>query len=219
MPMKNFVPSALVAALLISALCPAAFAQGDQMELSIPLRTQHTDVWCWAASIGMIVEYTKAFAIQDCEVLNEYELRNGGRGLCCLASPECNRTGKLNEMSTIMNGIFKIEGGYRSGPVDFDALVQHIDSKKPIMAALVFGQGGHVAVIVGYQKSTKSVIIYDPAHGRVVATYDSLIDRSSMPYWLGSFIIQSPRSAFPKCKRVTETESEEKGPRSRIKCE
>jgi Papain-like cysteine protease AvrRpt2 len=206
--------------LFVLPLGPFAQAQGtDSMEIFMPLRTQHTNVWCWAAAIGMVVEYTKGFAIQDCEVLNEYELRNGGRGLCCLASPECNRTGKLSEMSSIMGGIFKIQGGYRHGPLAFDELVKHIDKKKPILAALMFGKNGHVAVIAGYQKSSKSLIIYDPAHGRVVAPYASLVSKTTSPNWLGSFMIESPRSVFPKCKRMTVTESEEKGPRLRIECE
>ncbi len=220
--MRSFlqVKTVVFCLLFVLLLCSFAQAQGtDSMEIFMPLRTQHTNVWCWAAAIGMVVEYTKGFPIQDCEVLNEYELRNGGRGLCCLASPECNRTGKLSEMASIMSGIFKIKGGYRHGPLPFDELVKHIDEKKPILAALMFGKDGHVAVIAGYQKSSKSVIIYDPAHGRVVVPYAQLVNRAISPNWLGSFMIESPRSVFPKCKRTTVTESEEKGPRLRIECE
>ncbi len=214
----------LIAAILLCVLyCvtpPAPAQSADKVELPVNLRRQNTDVWCWAAAIGMVVEYTKGFAILDCEVLNEYELRHGGRGFCCLVAPECKRTGRLHEMAEIMDGIFKIKGGYKSGPLTFEQIVSHIDQQKPILAALIFGgKSGHVAVIAGYDKTSKSVIIYDPGHGRVVFPYASLINRATSPYLLGSFIIQSPRSIFPKCKRVTVTESEQQGPRSRIECE
>jgi len=85
-----------------------AYAAVARKELPLKLHKQNTPVWCWGAAIAMVADYTQNFDVKDCEVLAEYDMRLGGRGLCCLNAPECVRSGQPNEIASILGGIFGV---------------------------------------------------------------------------------------------------------------
>ena len=174
-------------------------------ELDIRLRWQGTAVWCWAATIAMVTEYTKGFAIEDCQVLAEYDMRLGGWGLCCQGDPRCVRTGGTHEMAAIMGDIFHISGRHVVKPVTYAEIKRRIDDDKPMIAALRKPGSGHVVVISGYEAPNK-VRILDPIYGKAWVSYDELTVSWSNGVWTETFLTDSSRGDG-SCRVEAETVS------------
>jgi Papain-like cysteine protease AvrRpt2 len=205
------------AALLLATALPSVARAADTKTLDIGLRRQHTPVWCWGATIAMAVEYLKNFDVQDCEVLAEYDMRFGGRGLCCLNALECLRTGGLGEMGGILGSIFAIHGR-SAGPLAFSDVVEQIDDGRPLIAGLRKPGGGHVVVIAGYRKPDQ-VLVLDPIHGKVWAAYGTLVANWQYGIWTDSLVFSTDRGDG-ECKRVLQGIPTPLGPvtRPRVVC-
>jgi hypothetical protein len=207
---------AIVSTLLVTSLPVIAEAQASK-DLEIGLRHQHSQVWCWAATIAMVVEYLKSFNVEDCEVLAEYDMRLGGRGLCCLGANECARTGGLAEMGSLFSNVFGIHGQIK-GPLPFGDIVEEIDHDRPLIAVLQRPGGGHVVVLAGYREAG-SVLVLDPIYGRSWASYGSLKANWQYGIWTNTFVFSTDRGEGG-CNRIHESISTPFGPiaRPRIQC-
>jgi hypothetical protein len=99
-------------------LCFFTASMAFATELNIPFRRQTTPVWCWAATIAMVVDYVTGANTQDCEVLSRYDRSLGGPGTCCMGDARCIRTGQDHEMVRIMQ-LYNIHGNYIPRPPSF----------------------------------------------------------------------------------------------------
>lgn len=171
-------------------------------ELEINFHRQNTVVWCWAATIAMVVEYVKGENIEDCEVLSRYDRSLGGPGNCCYGDRRCIRTGQISEMGQILGNIFNIRGRYISKPPSFQELKNSINNDNPIIATLQHPRGsGHVVVVSGYQNPNR-VVVLDPMHGKHIVNYNTLIANFEYGYWTGSFLLTSENSQSNSKKRI-----------------
>jgi hypothetical protein len=207
---------ACTAGMLLVASMAVAESDTDK-RLSVQLKRQHTPVWCWAAVIAMVVDYTQRFSLQDCEVLTEYDRSLGGPGLCCSAPATCLRGGLLDEMKAILSQIFGVHGIHELSPVSFRKVQTEIDAGRPLVAALRKGDAGHVVVIAGY-KDERRLVVLDPMHGTNVVSYDELVASWRNGVWTDTFLFTSNR---PIAKRSMCTRSEELIPgtaRGRAEC-
>lgn len=173
-------------------------------ELPMKFHQQNTLVWCWAATIAMVVEYTKQFDLEDCAVLSEYDMQLGGWGLCCMQDISCNRTGETWEMEDILEKIFKIQCSYRRSAIPYHEIVDEIDAQRPLIAGLRKLGGGHVVVISGYQYPS-NVIVLDPLNGREIIPYATLKANWRYGIWSDTFTFSTNRSDGPSCRFVLET--------------
>lgn len=207
---------AIVSTLLATSLPILTEAEASK-DLEMDLRRQHSQVSCWAATIAMVVEYLKSFNVEDCEVLAEYDMRLGGRGLCCSGANECMRTGGLGEMGILFSKIFAIHGQVK-GPLSFGDIVEEIDHDRPLIAALQRPGGGHVVVLAGYREAD-SVLVLDPIYGRAWASYDSLKANWQYGIWTNTIVFSTNRGDGG-CHRIHESISTPFGPsvRPRVQC-
>ena len=165
--------------------------QAYSKELEINFHRQNTRVWCWAATIAMIVEYVTGEPMEDCKVLNRYDQNLGGLGNCCLGDLKCVRAGNIQQMGHILGNLFNINGRYITGPPTLFELKGSIDSNRPLIAHLRNLRGsGHVVVVSGYKNFNK-VIVLDPINGRHVVNYNELISSFTYGFWTGSILITS----------------------------
>lgn len=162
-------------------------------ELNINFHPQNTLVWCWAATIAMVVEYVTGNSIEDCEILNIYDSSRGGPGTCCRGDYRCIRTGQPNEMGHILGDLFGIHGRYISRPPSFDEIKLSIDNKHPLIATLQTSGSGHVVVISGYELPDQ-VIVLDPMNGKHIVNYQTIISNFRYGNWVGSFLITPENS-------------------------
>lgn len=163
-------------------------------ELDISFHRQNTMVWCWAATIAMVVEYATGDSIEDCEVLNKYDMSLGGPGACCYGDNRCVRTGQTSEMAHILGNLFSVHGRYIPRPPSFDEIKRSIDNDHPLIATLQNPMGsGHVVVVSGY-RNPNQVIVLDPMNGRHVVGYQTLISNFQYGNWTGSFLITPENS-------------------------
>jgi hypothetical protein len=161
--------------------------------LDVKFHRQNTVVWCWAATIAMVVGYLKDESLEDCEVLSKYDRALGGRGLCCQGASECVRTGQPEEMGGILGRLFAIHGRYVPRALSFSDVVRLIDDDKPIIAGLQKPSSGHVVVIAGYDTSDRTVKVMDPMHGIHWVPYSRLVASWEMGVWSLSFEFTTDR--------------------------
>ena len=162
--------------------------QEEGKELQITFHRQNTSVWCWAATIAMVVEYTKGTPIEDCQVLSLYDASLGGFGLCCQFPQGCIRGGQLWEMAYIMESLFGVVGEYWPSYLSFSQIQQNINNGYPMIASLSTGYSGHVVVLSGYA-SPDIVIVLDPIYGRYKVNYSTLLQNWQYGTWIATFII------------------------------
>lgn len=170
-------------------------------ELKVPFHQQHTQVWCWAATIAMVGEYMTGQKAEDCEVLSAYDRALGGSGICCQNPQPCNRTGQVQEMKNIMGNLYKLSGYHHLRPLSFDELKKEIDNERPMIAALQTNFSGHVIVIIGYSSPNK-VIVLDPISGRHEVSYQQIIANFQTGYWSQTLTVNktSAISSKDSCK-------------------
>jgi len=201
-PVKTFRRRPLIALLLlVTVVATLAIPSGSAGKpktvglktLDIELRRQNTPVWCWAATIAMVVQYLKNRNLEDCEVLSIYDRALGGRGLCCQGARECLRTGQTSEMGAILGRIFDVHGRYIPRALSFDEVVANIDADKPMIAGLQKGPSGHVVVIAGYDTSDNTIKVLDPMHGEHWVPYNVLIANWQLGIWNLSFEFTTDR--------------------------
>lgn len=183
-----------IARILLVVLCALAClgAAAPTRELPIRFHRQHTQVWCWAATIAMVMEYVTGKSLEDCQVLAAYDRSLNGRGLCCQQPATCNRRGSTMEMAHIMENLFGLRGVYLRRALTFQEIKNQIDSNRPIIAGMHHQQGGHVVVISGYGPGEKLVVL-DPLNGKYQADYSTLKQSLLTGSWLETFVIGSAK--------------------------
>lgn len=177
----------------------AQAAPVSERVLPIRFHPQHTQVWCWAATIAMVAEYLKAFPLEDCVVLSEYDARLGGLGVCCAQPGFCNRTGQVQEMGAIIGNIFGLQGQHFSRPLSYADIVSQINNQHPMIAALTTGYSGHVVVLAGY-RAPNTVVVLDPLYGQYDVAYDVLLANWTYGRWTETFTFTTPPATEPKCQ-------------------
>ena len=169
-----------VAGLLLGVLTGGAPALAE--ELDVTFRRQHTQVWCWAATIAMVGAYVTGRGAEDCEVLSGYDRLLGGPGSCCQFPQRCARTGSSQEMKTILSRIFGLSGSHYSRALTYAELRREIDGNRPFIAAIRNGFSGHVVVVSGYEAPDR-VILLDPMSGRHVVPYGQVRQNFQLGSW------------------------------------
>ncbi len=161
----------LLAALFMGALvlqtdppaAPVAAAQPkppDRWTLNIPLLSQETDSWCWAASAQMAMANFGTVVTQS-QILNDMDSRTD-----CGQRPvpgACNHGGSSYDVLTKYGFTFNSS----DKPISQDDIVKQIFTlRKPIIFGWSWtGGGAHVLVVIGYARVNGQfmVEILDPA--------------------------------------------------------
>jgi hypothetical protein len=152
--------------------------------LLVPFVPQQTQLWCWAATSEMIFRYYGR-PIAQCQLVGVYT----GRSTCCLGDPACVVAG--GSMQVIQQGLLGV-GGIRSqlvnGPITFDQVVTEINASRPVMIGYLGSFQGHVVLIVGYNKTRGTVVIYDPNYGPVEVPYGATFVYGGQLTWFQTLI-------------------------------
>jgi hypothetical protein len=194
-----------LSAVTVFLLSSLANATEEGRELPITYHRQHTKVWCWAASIAMVVDYFQNHPVSDCVVLTEFSLRRGKEISCCANPSACTKAGKLEDMTEMMSRTYGIHGDMIDRSLSYNEIVREIDADRPIIAAIdKKDEGGHIVVISGYVFPNR-VVVLDPERGRLVRVLEELI-RSTDVYegWAHTFLFSSRRSNEPMCRDFDE---------------
>ena len=142
--------SSIVAAGLLVTASSVASAK----ILPVPLKPQETNMWCWAASGQMIMNYLGATGVTQCDQAN----RELGRTDCC-ASPTPSACVKGGHTQFDQ---YNFDLDYADGALSFSALSSEIDANRPVEFAWSWtGGGGHVMVAVGYTTINNVNYVYD----------------------------------------------------------
>ncbi len=177
----------------------AAFRQ-----LMVPYIPQQTQVWCWAASTAMAAAYMKNLPnVTDCEVLTEFDIRNGGPGLCCLTG-ECVQEGTIFEIQQMLSQIFFINSQVIYSALSLQQVQQYVGQGTPVIAHLSLGGfSGHFVVISGYDVNAGTVTVLDPFFGQYPnIPYSSVLFNPTLGSWDASLVITSPPSSGTPCTIV-----------------
>jgi len=175
--------------LIISLAFPIKAQKGK--ELNVSLHRQETPVWCWAASIAMVVGYFQGRSLEDCDVLSAYDRQSGGPGQCC-GNPRCIRGGQPGEMEYILGRVFGVHG-VKKGAIPFNEVVSNIDDNKPLIVQLMSSPtSGHVVVVSGYRYPGE-IKVLDPIYGEYWVPYQTLIANWQYGYWVGTFTFTTTR--------------------------
>lgn len=158
-------------------------------KLVVPFHAQNTPVWCWAATIAMVVDYVHGYSIDDCQVLSEYDKTMGGLGRCCIYPAECFRAGSTLEMTIILREIYNVHSTPFLRPLSFGELRANIDRRRPMIAALQKPSGwGHVVVIAGYSYDG-GVYVLDPIFKPYWVHYNVLVANWGYGIWTQTITI------------------------------
>lgn len=136
---------------------------GGGRVLSVPLVTQQTQVWCWAAAAEMLFRY-HGMGYTQCEVLSFLFQFN-----CCGFPNACAITATVPQ---IQQTLFAF-GGLSSrvvGPLSLQGVRAEIDANRPFIVTYQGSFVGHVVVIYGYDDEG-NVYIRDPFYGSFVVPY------------------------------------------------
>lgn len=147
--------SAIAGLIIVLQLSGCCDCPGDCKNLgsvSVPIRPQQTDNWCWIACSQMIHEFFGG-SIQQCDLANtrlgRTDCCNNEGDASCPKTDNCNTPG--NTRATIESLGYTLTQA--DSPLGWDVLRHEIYcSRKP----MVFGDGaasggvGHVRVIYGY---------------------------------------------------------------------
>jgi hypothetical protein len=147
----------------------------ESSSLSVVVKGQHTDQWCWAASGQMCMEYLGG-SVTQCDEANRQFTRTD----CCTdpVTGNCVKSGwpefdKYGFTSSLTNNT----------ALSWDEITNQIYcQKKPVTFSWAWdGGGGHMMVLTGYQviSGVKYVTIIDPLPVDVgdqkLITYDEYV--------------------------------------------
>jgi len=153
-----------VASVSVAQSLESKFHVIDQMAFYETTSIQETDLWCWAASIQMVlntqgVEWTQKDIVKATKGSIRFE------------------TATENEITYFLNGWgFDYDGEpwessathYR-GPMPFEDLIEEIDNDRPVIATYKTGPtSGHAVVIYAVLVSrgrVHSIYLFDPLSG------------------------------------------------------
>lgn len=151
--------------------------------LAVALRPQETDMWCWAASGEMVMEFHGA-SIRQCDEANS----RFGRSDCCNTPV----TG-----SCVVGGWPEFDKhGFRfsrtsNAALSWDVAREQINCKKrPFAFTWAWnGGGGHMMVAIGYSTvgGQRYVTVNDPWAPNVgdqrIITYDAYVSGNGYSHW------------------------------------
>jgi hypothetical protein len=151
--------------------------------LAVTLRPQETDMWCWAASGEMVMEFHGA-SIAQCDKANKRFGRsdccnNPVPGSCVLGGwPEFNRYGFTFSKTS-------------NAALSWDTTRDQINCRKrPFAFTWAWnGGGGHMMVAIGYATvgGTRFVTINDPWAPNVgdqrIITYEAYVSGNGYSHW------------------------------------
>lgn len=143
--------------------CPVS---DDAVELPIFQSRQQTEVWCWAATSEMVLQYYNVQTPQ-CEILSKYT----GFSCCFSLAPVCYQAAP--SLQTIQ-AVLRVEGRLNStvtGRLSYSQVKREIDAGRPLIVAYQGSFNGHVVVIYGYDPKHESLLIHDPFYGTFSPRY------------------------------------------------
>lgn len=168
MKLKLFILSfvGVLGSVLYSGCCNCPGDCTNLSSVSVQLRPQETDNWCWLANTQMIHEFF-GHSISQCDLANTQL----GKGNCCdnKGAASCPKTDDCNSAGTTEVAIQSLNYTLtkETSPLSWDEIRNEIFcNKRP----LVFGDGpsgggvGHVRVIYGYVNTggTQFLSLMDP---------------------------------------------------------
>jgi hypothetical protein len=167
----------------------------DEKILDVPLYAQQTNMWCWAASGEMIMNYLDpAKDVAQCTQANDYfHLTN-----CCESFKNCVKGG----WPQYDNYGFDYSSTGDGQALSWEQLVAQINSNRPVGFAWHWtGSGGHYMVVKGWEiiDDTNYVHVNDPwpwnpdktkgGNSHYIVTYDYYVKGSDHTHWRDDFNI------------------------------
>jgi papain like cysteine protease AvrRpt2 len=144
--------------------------------ISVVVKHQKQDNWCWAAVAEAVDHYYKPGAAStQCSIAAAQD----GAGNCCVdgSTDTCDRPWFLEKALFTVN---RLEEGPIAGTLDFEDIKSRFSAKsktKPICARIGWkGSGGHFVAIKGLQDgATPMLWIADPIDGDCLVPYDIFV--------------------------------------------
>lgn len=163
---KLIIAACLLASFSLTNCCDCPGDCTNLSSISVPIKPQETNNWCWIACTQMVHSYF-GHSITQCDLANT----RLGRTDCCNSNDDgtCRKTDNCNTPGNTKATIESLNYTVTQSttPLAWDVLRKQIYcSKKP----MVFGDGaanggvGHVRVIYGYVEAdgTRWVSLSDP---------------------------------------------------------
>lgn len=172
-------------------LCQPCFAERQILDIQ-PLN-QSTVETCWLAVARMLFYYLKVqdFHVSDCEVLKTYYGPS-----CAVCGPCLTPAGTMQRFQDLLSSYQQRVHGPSAAQIHFDTaqkaiewaqVVNQIKAQQPVVVGInpftgpnfigTYAEPEHVALIVGYDDSTHTLIVNDPAPYQMVqAFYPALQD-------------------------------------------
>lgn len=171
--------------LYLSACCKPANV-GSQ---PVPLISQQTNNWCWAATTQMITTFL-GHGVQQCDLANQ----RFGRTDCCTGN--CPKNSACNMPGWTMFSESGFDFRESVTPLPWDSITKYIYCRKQPLAYAYgpkSGGVGHVLVIYGYASigSTNYLFLRDPwapceGNDRPI-TYEEYSNSGSSDHWRTMF--------------------------------
>jgi hypothetical protein len=166
--------------------------------LNAKIPIQEKDQWCWVAAGSGITSFYDNTAYSQCSVVTMvFKIIHPGFNLDCCnpqskVTPDCNGQSGVDQALSYPKRHFLKD----TGLLDFDEIMEQIDSGCPVATEIVWkdGVGAHFVVITGYTLTAATnpqqmVFVQDPGDG--YSAWYTLSDFSTgydsgAGYWVGS---------------------------------
>jgi len=137
----------------------------DATLLPVAFQPQLTQVWCWSASVSMVLSYYGA-PVAQCEIVSNTVL------LDCCAFPQaaCVTTGPVPAMLGALQYHAALFPGLAGRPLSFAEVKAQIDAGRPMIALYSGSFSGHAVVIFGYDDQG-NIAIHDPNAGTLLVPH------------------------------------------------
>lgn len=167
--------------------------QGFQCLAGFTGQKQAQETWCWAAAASTInnfyerrSQHPKAELRPQCYYLKaqlqrdacrKYPQNYSGRPCDC-QQLGCSIDGG-REIGELDDALDELERDFLceviSSPVGYSTIRDELDLGHPVAMRVLRGTTSpHLVIVYGYQDSTPSLLIWDPAHGSLHVSYNSL---------------------------------------------
>lgn len=167
---QRLIETTLVIALICNIMCSVVLASAENWKYTTGttgFQRQEQSKWCWVASArNMAVgRYTK-----------DYVTESQSDVVKSLKGSVVNETADIYETSNAVDSFCKhvVSKGMQSTLTN-KQLKQELNSGYPVLLWMgMVGKTSHAVVLFGYDKDSNQVHLYDPAGGKIYATFSEL---------------------------------------------
>ena len=164
-------------------------AESGRKVLSVPFFPQQTEVWCWAATSGMVLEYFGSPWL-ECEIASYWLSGGYDTTSCCFQPDLCLQPAPFEAIQWILYGLGGIDSLQTFSALSFSDLRYEIDQGHPMVLFYAGSFIGHFVVLYGYDAITQTVFVHDPVFGSFEVPYGSAFHYGGQLTWANTLILE-----------------------------